>query len=131
MMKIINTYINEKLVINKDSINKNDGKSTYVMILPFGEKYTYYFDKYYKNAYMTDAYTYFILTEEDFMKSIEEFKKDPLIGNIFAWKIPAEYDEEIREYINGGKASLPTLSKDYGDKKSIDTLKEIDIEGVI
>ena len=146
-MNSLKTYINEKLVLNKDNIKNYSKDYNYVIILAFDETYEFYFDKTYRilknrNFVYSVDYNYFLLPKEDFIKSIDELKKekyniyDPIRKNsnikmLQAWKIPVYYNEEIKNYIYNDDVLLKDFVKDYGNLKAIQKkLEKIDIDNI-
>ncbi len=124
----VKATIDEKLIINKDSINNSskDSDYQYVIILPKAEIYTYYYKRYWKQAYrtITGVFNYFILSIEEFKKSINDIKNYKINGIIEAWKIPPEYNEEIKNY----DIKLTAFARKYNNSKTIETLEKINIK---
>ncbi len=125
----VKANINEKLIINKDSINNSskDSDYQYVIILPEDDIYTYYYKRYWKQIYMTHTYYYFILSEEEFKKSINDINNYQITGRIKAWKIPPEYNDEIKNY----DIDLSLFARKYYNNKTIETLEEINIKELL
>lgn len=80
--------------------------------------------------HVTDNFNYFILSAEDFKKSITniknyyDYKIDSMVS---AWKIPPEYNDEIKNY----DIKLTIFARKYNNSKTIETLEKINIKELL
>ncbi len=104
-MKQINTYINEKLVINKDSIKDNSIK--FICVVPFASFFEFLRDKYSDNRfYDKDGFQLFVFNEHQISDIIKEYiktkglDKASIMRNAYLYEIPSKYGDNCKDIIN-------------------------------